>query len=53
MLPREEDKVISTCSKCKEDIHQYEINGGRVTDNYVYKLGALAYIELFHLNCEA
>ena len=28
------------------------LDGIQVDENRVYKLGELAYIELFHLNCE-
>jgi hypothetical protein len=45
------DELVCYCSKCDEPIRQAMLDGIQVDENRVYKLGKLAYIELYHSDC--
>ena len=46
------NEIVCNCAICEQPIHQHELDGETVSDNYVYKCGELQYIELFHTTCE-
>mgnify|MGYP003134525319 CR=1 FL=1 len=42
-----EEKLICACAVCRQDV----LEGQDLVDNFVYKCGELAYIELAHKEC--
>jgi hypothetical protein len=48
---KEPNEIVLYCSKCDKPIRRSMLDGIQVDENRVYKLGKLAYIELFHSDC--